>query len=119
MTDIIQSATVGSRELDDAVLRVAGCRRRMVELSLISYETWFDHNNIEVIGEPEPTQSLDAIVSLIEARGLYVALIERQDASGNYYVGLQRIGDPPAGAPWRSLHTSMILALCLAFVSAI
>ena len=110
ITPLLQSATSGSRELDDAVLQVAGWQRRIVELSLIDYEAWFDHNNIEVIGEPEPTQSFDAIASLIDARGWVWT---------RPYPNVVCIGSPHVH-DWsiHSEHPNFIINLCIAFLRA-
>lgn len=105
---LLQSATVGSRELDDAVLRVAGWE---FEPGTDGYlGVWIVPNGKRHVFTPQPTRSLDAIVALIEARGWAWDVESASDEFG----ALAHV----SGHIWGRAVTPP-LALCIAFVRAV
>ena len=109
---LLQSATVGSRELDEAVLRVAGWTKNH-DPALGDH--WVDPvGNRRWVGTPSPTRSLDAVTALIAARGR----MWETDAHG--YASVLGPGDVLSHCiPAIDGKKPPALALCLAFVRAV
>ena len=117
---LLQAATEGSRELDDAVLRVARYVRDPVSVKAVrdEHDQTLIHYTITEVEPPTPTRSLDAITALIEARGWFYSSGMNGDGDGFWALVASDIPPPYSSHEQIIRAKTEPLARCIAFVRA-
>ena len=114
----LREAKAGSRELSDAALRAAGWTwLQPLQSGRVNHgEGWTDATGRgRGLPGPDVTTSLDAITGEVEARGWKVVYVTIEDSPEQYYVVVRRADALRVAGT----HVNLILALCIAFLSAL